>query len=47
MWERAFVLRPLADIAPDLRAPGGMPIIGMLNDERIRSQGVWPYLGEA
>ncbi|MFL5731995.1 MAG: 2-amino-4-hydroxy-6-hydroxymethyldihydropteridine diphosphokinase [Chloroflexia bacterium] len=46
MWERAFVLRPLADIAPDLRGPGGKAIIGMLEDERIRLQGVWPYREE-
>lgn len=26
MWERAFVLVPLADLAPDMPAPGGVPL---------------------
>lgn len=26
MWERAFVLVPLADLAPDMSAPGGTPL---------------------
>jgi 2-amino-4-hydroxy-6-hydroxymethyldihydropteridine diphosphokinase len=47
MWERAFVLRPLADVAPDLRGPGGKPIIEMLDQESIKSQGVWPYVGDS
>ena len=43
MWDRAFVLRPLADLAPDLLSSGGMPIIDLLRQEPIASQGVWPY----
>jgi 2-amino-4-hydroxy-6-hydroxymethyldihydropteridine diphosphokinase len=45
MWERAFVLRPLADIAPGLRGPDGRSIIELLEQESIRSQGVWRYRG--
>jgi 2-amino-4-hydroxy-6-hydroxymethyldihydropteridine diphosphokinase len=43
MWERAFVLRPLADLRPDLKSPDGTPITELLRRERIASQGVWPY----
>ncbi|MDI3280771.1 MAG: 2-amino-4-hydroxy-6-hydroxymethyldihydropteridine diphosphokinase [Bacillota bacterium] len=27
LWERAFVLRPLAEVAPDLLAPGGVTLL--------------------
>jgi 2-amino-4-hydroxy-6-hydroxymethyldihydropteridine diphosphokinase len=43
MWERAFVLLPLAAIAPGLRDPARKPIIEVLEEESIKSQGVWPY----
>jgi 2-amino-4-hydroxy-6-hydroxymethyldihydropteridine diphosphokinase len=43
MWERAFVLRPLADLAPDLLSSDGTPITDHLRQEPIASQGVWPY----
>ncbi|MGA7730901.1 MAG: 2-amino-4-hydroxy-6-hydroxymethyldihydropteridine diphosphokinase [Chloroflexia bacterium] len=42
MWERAFVLRPLADLRPDLRAPNGAPITTYLESADIAAQGVWP-----
>jgi 2-amino-4-hydroxy-6-hydroxymethyldihydropteridine diphosphokinase len=43
LWDRAFVLRPLADLRPDLTAPDGTPIKVLLERESIASQGVWPY----
>ena len=43
MWERAFVLRPLAELRPDLRSPGGLPITEVLQRPDIASQGIWPY----
>ena len=43
MWERHFVLRPLADLAPDTVAPDGSPISRLLEDEQISSQGLSPY----
>jgi 2-amino-4-hydroxy-6-hydroxymethyldihydropteridine diphosphokinase len=43
MWERAFVLRPLADLAPDLERTEGVPINELLNRESIAKQGVWLY----
>jgi 2-amino-4-hydroxy-6-hydroxymethyldihydropteridine diphosphokinase len=43
MWERAFVLRPLADLAPDLISSDGTPITTVLRQEPIASQGVWLY----
>lgn len=43
MWERRFVLRPLADLRPDLIAPDGVPITSLLEREDIASQAVWPY----
>ena len=36
--ERAFVLRPLAEIAPDLRLPNGAAILERLNAPEIASQ---------
>lgn len=38
MWERNFVLRPLADLAPDLPSPTGIPISELLKDTDISSQ---------
>jgi 2-amino-4-hydroxy-6-hydroxymethyldihydropteridine diphosphokinase len=38
MRERAFVLEPLADIAPDLLLPGGESVAELLNDPSIRAQ---------
>ena len=43
MWERAFVLRPLADLVPDLISSDGTLITDLLRQEPIASQGVWPY----
>jgi 2-amino-4-hydroxy-6-hydroxymethyldihydropteridine diphosphokinase len=43
MWERAFVLRPLAELRPDLKSPGGSPIIDVLRRPDIAAQGIWPY----
>ena len=43
MWERAFVLRPLADLAPDLVGPDGVPVKELLVREDVALQGVWPY----
>ena len=40
MWERAFVLRPLPDLAPALLAPGGTPITALIHQKQIASQGV-------
>jgi 2-amino-4-hydroxy-6-hydroxymethyldihydropteridine diphosphokinase len=42
MWERAFVLRPLSDLLPDLCAPDGTLISVLLKQVQIASQGVWP-----
>lgn len=46
MWLRAFVLRPLSDLAPHLRAPDGTPILELLQRDVIASQGVWPLVEE-
>jgi len=43
MWERAFVLKPLADLRPNLSDPAGRPIISLLEDPEIVSQGVWRH----
>ena len=40
MWERHFVLRPLADLAPNLTGPDGVPLSQLLQDEAIASQGL-------
>jgi 7,8-dihydro-6-hydroxymethylpterin-pyrophosphokinase len=42
MWERAFVLCPLADLRPNLTGPNGQSISEYLESEAITSQGVWP-----
>ena len=43
LWERAFVLRPLADIAPDLSAGDGTPITQWLERPEIAAQQIAPY----
>jgi 2-amino-4-hydroxy-6-hydroxymethyldihydropteridine diphosphokinase len=43
MWERAFVLRPLAELRPDLKSPTGPLITELLRRPEIASQGIWPY----
>jgi 2-amino-4-hydroxy-6-hydroxymethyldihydropteridine diphosphokinase len=47
IWERAFVLRPLVDLEPDLLSSDGTPISDLLKQEPITSQGVWPYKADA
>jgi 2-amino-4-hydroxy-6-hydroxymethyldihydropteridine diphosphokinase len=42
IWERAFVLRPLADLRPDLRAPDGTSIPELLMRDDLANQGVRP-----
>ena len=42
-WERAFVLRPLADLRPDLKSPAGESLADLLNRPDISAQGIWPY----
>jgi len=43
MWERAFVLRPLADLRPDLKSPAGESLADLLARPDIAAQGIWPY----
>ncbi|HUP27309.1 MAG TPA: 2-amino-4-hydroxy-6-hydroxymethyldihydropteridine diphosphokinase [Chloroflexia bacterium] len=40
MWEREFVLRPLADLTPDLKAPDGASVSHYVERQEIASQGV-------
>jgi len=40
MWERHFVMRPLADLAPDLSTPEGVPISRLLSSSEIAEQGL-------
>jgi 2-amino-4-hydroxy-6-hydroxymethyldihydropteridine diphosphokinase len=42
MWERRFVLMPLADLLPQLRDVHGRSISQLLKSEEIAAQGVWP-----
>lgn len=41
MHERAFVLIPLLEIAPDLTLPDGTPIRELLNQPVVQAQKVW------
>ena len=43
MWERQFVLRPLADLLPNLAGPDNIPIEKFLQREEIAAQGVREY----
>ena len=43
MWERQFVLRPLADLLPNLVGPDNAPIEKFLQREEIAAQGVREY----
>jgi 2-amino-4-hydroxy-6-hydroxymethyldihydropteridine diphosphokinase len=42
MWDRGFVLRPLADLRPDFTGPDGRTIHDRLTDTEIADQEVWP-----
>ncbi|MER3473622.1 MAG: 2-amino-4-hydroxy-6-hydroxymethyldihydropteridine diphosphokinase [Armatimonadota bacterium] len=41
MHQRAFVLMPLLEIAPDLTLPDGTPIQQLLEQPEVRAQKVW------
>ena len=43
IWERQFVLRPLADLLPNLAGPDNTPIGKVLQREEIAAQGVREY----
>lgn len=43
MWERHFVLRPLADLLPNLVSPDGTPLDQMLQKDEIAGQEVKAY----
>lgn len=45
MWQRQFVLKPLAELLPDLRDPGGRSISEVLESEELAAQGVWVCAG--
>jgi len=38
MWERHFVMRPLADLTPDLTTPNGTPVSSLLASGDMTSQ---------
>jgi 2-amino-4-hydroxy-6-hydroxymethyldihydropteridine diphosphokinase len=40
LWERHFVLRPLADLVPAMKSPDGTPIAQLLQSDAITSQGL-------
>ncbi len=42
MWDRAFVLRPLADLSPEIAAPDGRTVVERLQDDAIAGQEIWP-----
>ena len=46
MWDRHFVLRPLAELAPDLKSPEGVAIARLLDRPKIKEQGLLPYKTE-
>lgn len=46
MWERNFVLRPLADLLPETVGPDGTSIKEMLRSEKLSSQELWAYEDE-
>ena len=41
MWDRAFVLRPLADIQPETVGPDGRTVLERLQDDEIAGQEIW------
>lgn len=43
MTRRAFVMRPLVDLAPDLRLPGGSSVREIAQSAPIRAQRIEPY----
>ncbi|HEY0071325.1 MAG TPA: 2-amino-4-hydroxy-6-hydroxymethyldihydropteridine diphosphokinase [Chloroflexia bacterium] len=45
MWQRQFVLMPLADLLPNLEGNDGRSIAQALESEEIVTQGVWPCDG--
>ncbi|HVG00279.1 MAG TPA: 2-amino-4-hydroxy-6-hydroxymethyldihydropteridine diphosphokinase [Chloroflexia bacterium] len=42
LWQRQFVLMPLAELVPGLRDGHGRSILEVLKCEAIETQGVWP-----
>jgi 2-amino-4-hydroxy-6-hydroxymethyldihydropteridine diphosphokinase len=46
MWERHFVLRPLADLVPEIKSSDGVPISRLLEEASISSQGLLPHRTE-
>jgi 2-amino-4-hydroxy-6-hydroxymethyldihydropteridine diphosphokinase len=42
MWERAFVLRPLAGLCPHLAGPDRRTVVERLGDDDIAGQATWP-----
>jgi 2-amino-4-hydroxy-6-hydroxymethyldihydropteridine diphosphokinase len=42
MWQRRFVLMPLAELLPQLFDPSGRSIYEVLKSDEIAAQGVWP-----
>ena len=42
MWQRQFVLMPLAELMPTLRDMEGRSIAEVMGSEEIATQGVWP-----
>jgi 2-amino-4-hydroxy-6-hydroxymethyldihydropteridine diphosphokinase len=46
MWERHFVLKPLADLAPLMVSPDGVPIARLLEEPKVREQELLPHRTE-
>lgn len=42
LWQRQFVLMPLAELLPELHDGHGRSILEVLQSEAIQTQGVWP-----